>query len=630
MILRKIILPVLFLLANSVILGQQKIVPLQSNPVLKKYISEHPDIDNEYGSKRSLGKTNSLTDSLPFFEDFTSSNIVPDPAKWIDHNVFINNGFCINPPSYNVATFDGLDKEGNAYKNTSGIGYGPADTLTSILLNFSGYKPIDNIYFSFYYQMTGYGNTPQPQDSLLLQFLTAGKKWNTIWAKAGGKSEKQFTQVLIPISSTIYLDSFFQFRFINYSDLTGNLNHWNVDYIRIDKARNANDTLVNDQAIMTSPTPFLKHYYRMPWNQYIVPGSQENDDSTSFFVRNLKTTAVQVPSKYFVFNKKTNALLSNDNYLLGALNYQKPEKISYPFLTKIDTISPFNDSVIIRSLYTASEISDVHRTNDSIYCDQVFSNYYSYDDGTAEAGYGIDFGAGQVALGFETNVADTLRAIDMYFNQALLTNSGYFFTLTVWKSIAFGGQQNIILHSQTVKSPEHDYTYRDAMGGFTRLELDTPMAIPVGKFFVGWRQSSFFMLNIGLDMNYPDNFGRANNPNMFYNVTGSWAISGFPGTVMIRPVLGKELIKPVGINKPVKKSGTLTVYPNPAHSLLYVNIEPNEKTSYTIMDMKGSMIMQSDMSSRIIDVHELNSGIYILNIFDPILNQSYTTKFVIE
>jgi hypothetical protein len=611
-------------------MAQQVILPLQSNPQLKNYIALHPDIDKSYGVKHRLAKTNAAFDSLPFFEDFTSSRIVPDTGKWLDHSVFINSGFAMNPPSYNVATFDGLDKEGNAYKLSSGIGYGPADSLTSVPLNFSGYSAANNVYFSFFYQRAGYGDAPQAGDSLLLQFFTFGGKWNTVWALPGtGLKETQFTQVLVPINNSIYFHGAFQFRFVNFANHTGNLNHWNVDYIRIDRNRSATDSLNTDVTIMTMPTPILKRYFSMPWDQYVANATAENASSASFYVRNLKNTNVQVPSKNFVFNKQFGNLLSNTTFTLGSLTFQSPQKITYNFATKIDTIAPFRDTVIVKNLYTASENSDVHRINDSAYQNQLFANYYAYDDGTAEAGYGIDFGSGQVALAFETNADDTLRAVDIYFNQSMLSNSGYSFSLTVWKNIAFAGQQNEIMHFQTVISPEHNYSYRDNMGGFTRFTLDTPRFIGKGKFYIGWRQATSFMLNIGFDMNYPDNFGAAFNPNMYYNTSGSWDVSGFPGTVMMRPVMGKDLTV-VGIRDQKASVVPLRVYPNPTHALLYVDLDGGEHTVFSITNLKGQTVKQSELKGNVISIEDLSNGMYILNIFDPQFNRTHTTKFIIQ
>jgi hypothetical protein len=382
--------PFLLLFLCSLLLNlkaQQLISPLYVNAELKSFNSLHPNIDKAYGIKHTLSKTNSAFDSLPFFEDFTTSKIVPDTNHWLDHNVFINNGFPINPPSYNVATFDGLDKIGNAYALSVGGSYGPADTLTSIPLNLSKYVASDNIFFSFFYEMRGRGDMPQTEDSLLLQFLTSGGKWNTVWVKPGGQSDSTFTQVIFSVNNTIYLHGAFQFRFVNFASYSGNWNQWHVDYIRLDRSRTIKDTLSTDVAIMTSPTPLLKRYYSMPWNQYKASTSIENASSTSFFVRNLKNTNVQVPSKYFVFNKQYNNLINNDAFLLGSLTYQIPQKIGYNFATVIDTISPKDDSVIIKSIYTASEVSDAHRMNDTFYKEQLFANYYAYDDANYDAYY---------------------------------------------------------------------------------------------------------------------------------------------------------------------------------------------------------------------------------------------------
>ncbi len=626
--LRNLIFLLVSLVASNLV-AQQQILPIKSNAALKQFLLQHPNIDRSYGLKSVLSKTNAALDSLPFFDDFTSSNIVTDTLKWMDHNVFINNGFAINPPSYNVATFDGLDKDGNAYNLSTGSGYGPADTLTSVPRDFRVYSTKSGIHLSFFYQMCGYGTLPLSGDSLLLQFLTAGGKWNTVWSKAGGKAETMFTQIVIPVKDTIYIHGAFQFRFVNFANLSGNLNHWNVDYIYMHRGRSLTDTLYTDVAIMTMPTPILKRYYSMPWNQYKSNTILESSASTSFYVRNLKNTNVQVPSKYFTFNKQYSNLLTNQLFTLGSLTYQIPQKITYSFNTRIDTLTTKRDSVVVRSLYTASENSDVRRTNDSVYKDQLFANYYAYDDGTAEAGYGIAFGSGKVALGFETNTEDTLRAVDIYFNQSLATNSGINFSMTVWSTLGINGQQEKKLHYQTVLVPDHKYSYRDAMGGFTRFELDTPRFLPKGKFYIGWVQNSTYMLNIGFDMNYPDNFGTAFNPELYYMTTGSWQVSGFPGTLMMRPVVG--LTKPVGIQKPnTSKANTLRVYPNPAHTLLYIELPTNSENHLTVMNMQGKLVIDQMLDGNVLNVETLSKGIYILNIFDPSKNTNYTTKFIIQ
>ena len=64
---------------------------------------------------------------LPFFDDFAYNSKIPDPARWVDKNVFINQTMAVDPPSIGVATFDGLNSNGTPY----GGGFSKANYLTS-------------------------------------------------------------------------------------------------------------------------------------------------------------------------------------------------------------------------------------------------------------------------------------------------------------------------------------------------------------------------------------------------------------------------------------------------------------------------------------------------------------------
>ena len=46
--------------------------------------------------------------SLPFWDDFSTSLLTPDSTKWLyGEHVNVNQGRGLNPPSINVASFDG-------------------------------------------------------------------------------------------------------------------------------------------------------------------------------------------------------------------------------------------------------------------------------------------------------------------------------------------------------------------------------------------------------------------------------------------------------------------------------------------------------------------------------------------
>ncbi|MBS1231757.1 MAG: hypothetical protein H6R35_595, partial [Bacteroidetes bacterium] len=80
--IRKNILNIIFLISFTVFLnGQEVVTGLTSNPLLKNALTQ---------SAKSLSAD---TLKLPFFDDFSGRNILPDNRKWTDDYVFINNTY---------------------------------------------------------------------------------------------------------------------------------------------------------------------------------------------------------------------------------------------------------------------------------------------------------------------------------------------------------------------------------------------------------------------------------------------------------------------------------------------------------------------------------------------------------
>ena len=112
--------------------------------------------------------------TLPFFDDFTKSGVYPDDAKWQSDNVFVNSGFPQMPVNYRAATLDVVDKYGKVYSRGSSNPF-IADSLLSVKIRLDSIgnqvlTPADSLYFSFYYQPGGFGDSPERDDSLVLQF----------------------------------------------------------------------------------------------------------------------------------------------------------------------------------------------------------------------------------------------------------------------------------------------------------------------------------------------------------------------------------------------------------------------------------------------------------------------------
>ena len=219
--------------------------------------------------------------SFPFFDDFSNSNISNN--NWTDRSILINNSYAINPISSGVATFDGLDSNGFAYDISVTNSYGIADYLTSREINISN---LDSIFLMFFYQPQGVGDFPQNQDSLVLEFLDDSLKWNRVWA-VNGSSYHPFEKKVIFINDNKYLHQNFRFRFFNYATLSGNFDHWNLDYVLLDKFNSVSDTNeLNDVAFVGKHGSLLKRYTQMPWKHFLNNESTELIDSIDIPIRN--------------------------------------------------------------------------------------------------------------------------------------------------------------------------------------------------------------------------------------------------------------------------------------------------------------------------------------------------------
>jgi hypothetical protein len=184
----------IFLFLSSIeCFGQLEIVPiLRSLP---------PNSTNK--SARTTG-VNPLP--LPFWDDFSvgiSKGYYPNEKFWVkSESVWVNSGTGINPPSLNVATFDGYDATGKPH-SVNLLDKGLADSLTSQPLKLNDVaRPIEvPIFISFYYQATGNGEAPDGGDVLSLLFKDNKGKWNEVWNSDENKNldPNKFTKKILPV-----------------------------------------------------------------------------------------------------------------------------------------------------------------------------------------------------------------------------------------------------------------------------------------------------------------------------------------------------------------------------------------------------------------------------------------------
>lgn len=593
--------------------AQEQLMPLSTNAQLT----------NRVIKPATASKTFSITpmDTLPFFDDFSYSTLSPYPTAkhWIDSNVFVNHTFAIAPPSIGVATFDGLNKFGYPYNLSALVSNSsPADKLTSMHINLEkkgnySYSPADSIYLSFYYQAEGLGDAPEANDSLSLDFYKpASNTWVKVWGKKGynpGGADSLFHLVMIPIKDIEYFDSLFQFRFRNRATLSGSLDHWNIDYVYIDKNRFYADTIMEDDAFEYMSTSFLKNYSTMPYRHYIP---SEMAPQLHNYMRNNFTLGKNTFYNYTVTDKNNalvhfynggsaNILPYNSN---GTHNVPQHANPAIPF-----AFPSLSSMGIFTIKHVISSNPDLQRQNDTIFQTQRFSDYYAYDDGTAEVGYYNNTYGAKNAVRYTLNVNDTLRGIRVYFDPVTdgqnIVNST--FRLMVWAD-GSNGPGNVI-YRDSVAYPIYLQGHYNMMPTY---KLTSCLNLNAGTYYFGLQQTTNKPLNIGFDKNN-------NHSNAFYYDIGSgWVQSAIKGSIMINPLLGCALDPlPVGIDNHETLTGPISIFPNPAQNS--IQIETNgitiENATVNIISSIGQTVYSIAYNSHdAIDISNLPNGIYFVQL----------------
>lgn len=567
---------------------------------------------------------------LPFLDDFSSSTVYPNQKRFTSRHVYVNNHFAIKAPSRNVATFDGLDYRGVPY----GLLRGYCDTLNSQPINLHGFKAKDSIFLTLWVQPKGYGESPNAADSLVVDFKNDASNaygFKTVFHVSPIFLPKDsFIEIRIPVTDSTFLHDDFQFRIKNIGSKTGNLNHWHVDYIRLDKGRGLVD-FYQDVALTSVPPTLLNKYNAIPAKHFLVNPTLFLDNIQKLGMRNNNNVSYSVNFSREVFDPNYARLDSfgNVNPNLVALSNVA---IDINKLTPLPVQNYNLDSIVFTSRYALSGSgSDNIFSNDTATSKTIFSNYFAYDDGSAESGYAIKNTPGSVALGYELLVTDTLYGVSIFFNRSSSDVSGKAFNLMVWQAVNTNGNSTgeIVLKRVLFSGP----SYTNQINGFYYYKFDVPLILPAGKFYIGWEQNQIFELNIGLDENYQINDAPGVNPDMWYKIEDLWDNTILTGALMMRPIFGKWLDPPVGVMEPLrdKQSLEVSVYPNPAGQLVYVMVREDQQAKVELFDISGKLISTSNIHARgVVDITDLSIGLYLVKITDIETGNTVTKKLIKE
>lgn len=596
--------------------------------------------------------------TLPFIDDFSNYSDLSNIDLWVNQGAWVNSDFPLLPPTIGVVTLDALDKDGLLYEGANTTGFA-CDTLSScdirldsvLLPTRIGLATNDSIYLSFFFQPGGgygplwesVGSTPSKKDSLILQFYSLTENtWNSVWSSEGLSVDSIFAvdsvfwrYVNIPITEEKYFNNSFRFRFLNFASLdnnpsfsyVGNCDQWHLDYVYLNKDRTFDEKTMRDIAFVNPARSLLKEYQAMPVRQFT-----ENDigDTLDIKIVNLSDIALSSTYKYDIYNSNGVSVNSYDG---GFENI-------YPFITTRDyQTSPNHAKPLVKDFGSFNQNSwtyfdivhtvkegvgqDSRTENDTIRFHQVFEDYFAYDDGTAENGFGIEpIKNSNLAVGFKLNVQDTLTAIDIYFNSTYNDANQKPFYLCVWNSL------NEKPNDSLYRSSAYFTPSTEGLNKFTRYILSSPIILGAEDFFISIQTKNNDYMNIGFDR----------NTNSQTHVFGNWANSWeentlFNGSLMIRPYFGNKAL--IGLTDVEKENINLTIYPNPSNGIVNISLgEDSYGLSYydyelRIINMLGKEVYSSGFKNQI-NVSNLNNGLYILSIINKKTNKTTQEKLIIQ
>ena len=635
------ILSLSLILALSPVCAQEFLVPLQTAPAA----------DNVH----SAAKPAASGIRLPFFDDFSNYVGAPDARLWLPSGALVNRDYDRFPPTVGMVTLDALDAQGQLYAKSK-IGLFPADTLTSCNIRLdSVWSPSqraltlgDSVCLSFFYLPGGgdssmwmrVGSCPGPNDSLILEFWNPSERvWKDVWHTVGipvdslkAHTGYRWQHAAVMIRLREYLSPDFAFRFRNYCSfddvaqmgLLGNTDQWLIDYVSLDVNGSVDNRYSRDIAFVGSAPSFLKHYVAMPARQFRPDDMAEEISMT---ITNRHSVPAAAYYSYSVYAPDQSLLHFYDGGYVTAPtffpgeNYQEDPVHATPQVAFSFPLR--NDPAVYSVVHVVKEgvSSDDYPQNDTLRFKQVFDNYFAYDDGVAENGYGvISTTAATVSLSmmFPLRVEDTLTAVDLYFNRTLNAgNEAVGFYLAVW-SDAGNGPGSLLYKDASPRRLQFD-----GLNRYCRYLLEREVVVS-GNIYVGFIQTSADYINLGFDRNHDV------SDRLFYSYGGDWHHSVLQGALMLRPAFGASAV--IGINSPKRDLLSAKVYPNPVSEYLYIDFDNGSASVplacfVDIYNTQGKCCLHSPIQPSF-DLRLLPSGLYLMRVSDAQGNIVALKKFI--
>jgi len=577
---------------------------------------------------------------LPFWDDFSyASEDYPQENMWFNNRtVYVNSGQAINPPTINVATFDGLNELGLPYNSTDNLDYGYRDTLESQPIKMTEVLLPDqnSVFLSFFYQAGGHGEPPDPGDFLRLEFKKNDGTWEIIetFTTEDELDPTVFYDTLIRINQPEYFHDDFRFRFISFGRKSGRYDAWHLDYVYLNKGRDENDRSRPDRAITSKLTTLFEEYYSISKvhldssriissPQFNAYNMREGDPTTTSYLITGTFDNYQsgISSPFSTQIGPDLAPINGANAEFGALERKQVSLLYLPDPNDNSQFDYSSDSIKIKlsvKLF-ADDVYDVDtgdfsedydsakhypvdfRANDTTSYSYTIKDYYAYDDGIAEYAAGLTTTGNRLAYGFamKTDSQDTLNGLFIYFSNFVGEHSS---TVEFFILDHDNGSPGDVLHEQLVSvtpKPNNEFS-------FALLTQDgiAKGVIVKDTFFIGYRQPTGASIRIGLDKS--NDTGHM----MYDNTNGTWIQNDrVIGSLMIRPRFGFGEVVITGLPEVPKP---VTLYPNPNRGTFYMKGVVDYVQVVNITGQAVELVSEDLGEEKRITIPGASSGLYIV------------------
>lgn len=596
----KFILSALTLLLSFFTFAQEGVTPLLHNPRLSQL--------NPQPKKTNFVKRNTPI-ILPLWEDFSYCDHQPYPTDnwWIDSSIYINNHFVNNQINKGVATFDVLDAYGRPYHSSSAWSSVYCDSLTSYYIDLSEYTAADSIYISFNYQCGGLGFMPKAADSLLIFFEDEINGWTRAgFVRLDTTTGWKYAAFVVKDGNYFYEN--FRFRIINKGTIGTSGSHWHIDNIYMNANRTYWDTTYMDMAFTQNPTPLLNDFTAMPFKHFATDRDGFAASEITAFTRLNANVGTVCTIGYMATNAQSGILYSSSMTELFQSPYTA-QSVNFPkYGLEILSPDPNQYLEIEHKYYIASVPGDTTRDTDTIIQRQIFSNYFAYDDGTAEQAYYLNLAplsAGKIAIEYATYVPDTLSGVAIQFARQVPSSEEKEFFIQIYRDIELGGSGGELIYEEQGFIP----VFPEGVQQFHIYPLKELVPLPPGIFHVVIMMPASGVsdsLMIALDKN------RSGANHRYFSVLDVWEPSLLEGALMVRPIMGGKLLS---VDEHSMLTDNWYIYPNPSNEIIYLQHsgEKNfDELQYSIIDILGNIHLQGKYQERGIYIQSLPAGNYIL------------------